>query len=145
MKAQRYQTLVNQIASLIEGESDLIAVMSNVAAAIHQEMHFWWTGFYRVVDNELLLWLACISLLDVVSVAPPGSVRRRLWYPMWSSSPGTLPAVAPRARRLSYLCSIVRALSSPCSISTVRSWARSTMSIASIWSKYANSLNNYKL
>ena len=55
MKAQRYQTLVNQIASLIEGESDLIAVMSNVAAAIHQEMHFWWTGFYRVVDNELLL------------------------------------------------------------------------------------------
>ena len=55
MKAQKYQTLVNQIASLIEGESDLIAVMSNVAAAIHQEMHFWWTGFYRVVDNELLL------------------------------------------------------------------------------------------
>ena len=55
MKAQRYQTLVSQIASLIEGESDLIAVMSNVAAAIHQEMHFWWTGFYRVVDNELLL------------------------------------------------------------------------------------------
>ena len=55
MKAQKYQTLVSQIASLIEGESDLIAVMSNVAAAIHQEMHFWWTGFYRVVDNELLL------------------------------------------------------------------------------------------
>ena len=55
MKAQKYQALVSQIASLIEGESDLIAVMSNVAAAIHQEMHFWWTGFYRVVDSELLL------------------------------------------------------------------------------------------
>ena len=55
MKAQKYQMLVNQITSLIEGESDLIAVMSNVAAAIHQEMNFWWTGFYRVVDSELLL------------------------------------------------------------------------------------------
>jgi len=29
--------------------------MSNVAAAIHQEMKFWWTGFYRVVGDELLL------------------------------------------------------------------------------------------
>ena len=55
MKAQKNQMLVNQITSLIEGESDLIAVMSNVAAAIHQEMNFWWTGFYRVVDSELLL------------------------------------------------------------------------------------------
>ena len=55
MKAQKYQMLVSQIASLIEGETDQIAVMSNVAAAIHQEMKFWWTGFYRVVGNELLL------------------------------------------------------------------------------------------
>ena len=55
MKAQKYQMLVSQIASLIEGEADQIAVMSNVAAAIHQEMKFWWTGFYRVVGNELLL------------------------------------------------------------------------------------------
>jgi len=55
MKAQKYQMLVSQIASLIEGEADQIAVMSNVVAAIHQEMKFWWTGFYRVVGNELLL------------------------------------------------------------------------------------------
>ena len=55
MKAQKYQMLVSQIASLIEGETDQIAVMSNVVAAIHQEMKFWWTGFYRVVGNELLL------------------------------------------------------------------------------------------
>ncbi len=47
--------LVSQIKSLIEGETDMVAVMSNVAAAIHLEMKFWWTGFYRVVDNELLL------------------------------------------------------------------------------------------
>ena len=55
MKAQKYQMLVSQIASLIEGEDDQIAMMSNVAAAIHQEMKFWWTGFYRVVGEELLL------------------------------------------------------------------------------------------
>ena len=53
MKEQQYQMLVSQIASLIEGETDEIAAMSNVAAAIHQEMHFWWTGFYRVVGEEL--------------------------------------------------------------------------------------------
>ena len=55
MKAQKYQMLVSQIASLIEGEDDQIAIMSNVAAAIPQEMKFWWTGFYRVVGDELLL------------------------------------------------------------------------------------------
>lgn len=47
--------LVDQIRSLIAGETDQVAVMSNVAAAIHQEMKFWWTGFYRVVGNELIL------------------------------------------------------------------------------------------
>ena len=55
MKAQKYQMRVSQIASLIEGEADQIAVMSNVVAAIHQEMKFWWTGFYRVVGDELVL------------------------------------------------------------------------------------------
>jgi len=52
MKEERYKLLVGQIASLIEGERDTIAVMSNVVAAIHQAMGFWWTGFYRVVDDE---------------------------------------------------------------------------------------------
>ena len=47
--------LVAQIRSLIAGETDEVAVMSNVAAAIHQEMKFWWTGFYRVVGEELVL------------------------------------------------------------------------------------------
>ena len=55
MKEEQYKLLVSQIASLIDGERDLIAVMSNVAAAIHQTMGFWWTGFYRVIDDELVL------------------------------------------------------------------------------------------
>ena len=55
MKEEQYKLLVSQIASLIDGEKDMIAVMSNVVAAIHQTMGFWWTGFYRVVGNELVL------------------------------------------------------------------------------------------
>ena len=55
MKEEQYKLLVSQIASLIDGEGDMIAVMSNVAAAIHQTMGFWWTGFYRVIDDELVL------------------------------------------------------------------------------------------
>lgn len=55
MKEEQYKFLVSQITSLIDGEKDMIAVMSNVAAAIHQTMGFWWTGFYRVIDNELVL------------------------------------------------------------------------------------------
>ena len=55
MKEEQYKLLVSQIASLIDGEGDMIAVMSNVAAAIHQAMGFWWTGFYRVIDDELVL------------------------------------------------------------------------------------------
>ena len=55
MKEEQYQLLVSQIASLIDGESDQIAVMANVSAAIHQSMGFWWTGFYRVIGDELVL------------------------------------------------------------------------------------------
>ena len=55
MKEEQYKMLVEQIGSLIAGETEKVAVMSNVAAAIHQEMKFWWTGFYRVVGDELVL------------------------------------------------------------------------------------------
>ena len=54
-KTEQYELLICQIRSLIEGETDAVAVMSNVAAAIHQAMGFWWTGFYRVVSDELVL------------------------------------------------------------------------------------------
>jgi GAF domain-containing protein len=54
-KEEQYKLLTSQIEALIDGERDLIAVMSNVAAAIHQTMGFWWTGFYRVAGDELVL------------------------------------------------------------------------------------------
>jgi GAF domain-containing protein len=60
-KTEKYELLTEQIRALTEGERDMVAVMANVAAAIHETMGFWWTGFYRVMpktgssDKELVL------------------------------------------------------------------------------------------
>jgi GAF domain-containing protein len=54
-KVEKYQLLTEQIKALVEGETDGVAVMANVAAAIHETMGFFWTGFYRVVGDELVL------------------------------------------------------------------------------------------
>jgi len=54
-KADRYKTLVPQIDALISGEPDLVANLSNIAAALRQTMNFFWVGFYLVKDNELVL------------------------------------------------------------------------------------------
>lgn len=54
-KQERYEALMPQIKAVIEDESDLIANMANVAAMLHETFGFWWTGFYRVVGEELVL------------------------------------------------------------------------------------------
>ena len=54
-KQERYEALLPQIKAVIEDESDLIANMANVAAMLHETFGFWWTGFYRVVGEELVL------------------------------------------------------------------------------------------
>ena len=56
IKQEKYQTLLPQIEALVAGETDAIANMANVAAALHEAFGFWWTGFYRVANegvNEL--------------------------------------------------------------------------------------------
>jgi GAF domain-containing protein len=54
-KKEKYRLLTQQISALIGGETDSMAVMANVCAAIHETMEFFWTGFYRVKDGELVL------------------------------------------------------------------------------------------
>lgn len=54
-KKERYEVLVPQIASLVEGEKDVVANLSNIAAALRQTMGFFWVGFYLVKDNQLVL------------------------------------------------------------------------------------------
>ena len=54
-KAENYTRVIKQLQSLLDGEADAIACMANVAALLHETFGFWWTGFYRVVSEELLL------------------------------------------------------------------------------------------
>lgn len=54
-KEEKYALLYKQIAALVEGESDIIANMANVSAMIHHTFGFWWTGFYRVIGEGLIL------------------------------------------------------------------------------------------
>ena len=54
-KAQKYSELLSQAEALLEGEKDIVARMANIAALLHEGMGFWWTGFYRVQDEELVL------------------------------------------------------------------------------------------
>lgn len=54
-KEELYSTLIPQIASVVEDETDDIANMANIASCIWETFHFWWIGFYRVIDGELVL------------------------------------------------------------------------------------------
>ena len=54
-KVERYEVLAAQVEALLAGEDDVVANMANVAAMIHHTFDFWWTGFYRVVEGELIL------------------------------------------------------------------------------------------
>lgn len=50
-----YDALAARVAALTEDEDDTIALMATVACEIHQsDDRFDWTGFYRVVEPELL-------------------------------------------------------------------------------------------
>lgn len=54
-KAERYESLLPQLESLISGESDLTANLANIAAALKQSMDFFWVGFYVVKEGQLVL------------------------------------------------------------------------------------------
>ena len=54
-KENRYDELYRQIRSILEEETDPVANMANTAALIHETFGFWWTGFYIVRDNQLVL------------------------------------------------------------------------------------------
>ena len=47
-KELKYTQLLKEATALLDGETDLIANMANLAALIHETMGFWWTGFYIV-------------------------------------------------------------------------------------------------
>ena len=54
-KAEKYEQLFPQMEALISGESDLIANLANISAALKEVFNFWWVGFYLVKENQLVL------------------------------------------------------------------------------------------
>lgn len=54
-KKEQYETLLPQLKALLEGETDLIANLANVAAALKEQFSWLWAGFYIVKENELVL------------------------------------------------------------------------------------------
>lgn len=54
-KQEQYQAIIPQIEGLLAGETDLVANMANVAAALKEQFGWLWVGFYVVKDDELIL------------------------------------------------------------------------------------------
>ena len=54
-KEEKYLELYDRIRAVIEGEADKVANMANAAALIHETFGFWWTGFYIVNGEQLVL------------------------------------------------------------------------------------------
>ena len=54
-KQEQYETLLSQIKALIDGETDTVANMAIVAAALKQTFNFFWVGFYLVKEDSLVL------------------------------------------------------------------------------------------
>src|SRR5476651_2793992 len=54
-KAEQYQSLIPQIEALLDGETDLVANMANVCAALKEQFKWFWVGFYLVKQDELVL------------------------------------------------------------------------------------------
>jgi len=55
MKDRIYSDLYRRIEAILEGETDQIANMANVASLIHEAFGFWWTGFYIVRGDQIVL------------------------------------------------------------------------------------------
>ena len=55
-KAQAYSALESQLSGLLHGERDFIANCANTAALLwHSLPDLYWAGFYRLVDDQLVL------------------------------------------------------------------------------------------
>lgn len=54
-KEEVYKALYPQLQALTDGEPDLIANMANITSALKEAFGFFWVGFYRVVDDKLVL------------------------------------------------------------------------------------------
>jgi GAF domain-containing protein len=66
-REEKYVALWPQLQALVEGETDYVANLSNIAAALHQAFSFFWVGFYIVKNDKLMLGpfqgtIACMEI-----------------------------------------------------------------------------------
>lgn len=66
-KNEKYASLLPQLQALTAGDSDQIANMANISAALKETFGFLWVGFYRVINDGLLLGpfqgpIACLNI-----------------------------------------------------------------------------------
>jgi GAF domain-containing protein len=66
-KNEKYESLLQQIPSLLNPQVDVVANMANLAAALKATFGFFWVGFYRVQGEFLVLGpfqgpLACMRI-----------------------------------------------------------------------------------
>ena len=54
-KQEQYESLIPQIEALLYGETNLIANLANISAALKEQFNWWWVGFYWVEQDELVL------------------------------------------------------------------------------------------
>nr|WP_314759041.1 GAF domain-containing protein [uncultured Porphyromonas sp.] len=54
-REERYRELYPQLRALLSVETDRIANLANMAAALRQTFGFFWVGFYLVSERELVL------------------------------------------------------------------------------------------
>jgi len=54
-KTEQYESLLPQIAAIIEGETDTTANLANIAAALKEQFGWLWVGFYLVKNGELVV------------------------------------------------------------------------------------------
>ena len=54
-KEQRYKNFLEQFASLVADETEIISVLANASAALKEAFGFFWIGFYLVKNDNLIL------------------------------------------------------------------------------------------
>ncbi len=93
-KRSKYEILLPQLEALLAGETDLVANLSNTAAALRTTFQWWWVGFYWVKNDELVLApfqgpIACTRIKFGKGVCGTAwKENRSLWVPDVDKFPG---------------------------------------------------------
>jgi GAF domain-containing protein len=111
-KQEQYESLLPQVQAVMDDKADVIANMANMAAMLHETFGFWWTGFYRVINGELVLGpfqgpLACTRIAFGRGVCGTAwKERRTLVVPDVEQFPGHIACSA--ASRSEIVVPIIR-------------------------------------